>query len=44
MTADELKSFKKTLGANAQKVVKDSQKASKEIGAAIDAGDQIIGV
>ena len=41
MTADELKAFKKTLGANAQKVVKDTQKASKAIGAAVDVGSQI---
>ena len=41
MSADELKSFKKTLGANAQKVVKDSQKAGKAIGAAVDVGTQI---
>ena len=41
MTADELKSFKNTLGANAQKVVKDSQKVGKAIGAAVDVGTQI---
>lgn len=41
MTADELKAFKTTLGANAQKVVKDTQKAGKAIGAAVDVGSQI---
>ncbi len=41
MSADELKSFKKTLGANAQKVVKDSQKVGKAIGTAVDVGTQI---
>lgn len=41
MTADELKSFKTTLGANAQKVVKDTQKAGKAIGSFFDVGSQI---